>query len=101
MRLHRAARVKKERHDPRPLARLNEPADALELVNLLACVTQNGIYRRTLAGTYPSTPSVKIPAGTSYTDNGLTSKTTYCYEVTAFAGGGESSRSSEACAMAK
>ena len=66
-----------------------------------AGVTQNGIYRRTNGGSYSSTPSVKIPAGTSYSDNGLTSKTTYCYVVTAFAAGGESPRSSEACATAK
>jgi len=66
-----------------------------------AGVTQNGIYRRTTGGTYPSTPSVKIPAGTSYTDNGLASKTTYCYVITAFAAGGESASSNEACAAAK
>jgi len=66
-----------------------------------AGVTQNGIYRRTSAGTYPSTPSVKIAAGTSYSDNGLTSRTTYCYVVTAFSAGGESPRSNESCSTAK
>lgn len=66
-----------------------------------AGVTKNGIYRRTSGGTYPSTPSVTIAAGTSFTDNGLTSKTTYCYVVTAFAAGGESPRSNESCATAK
>jgi cellulose 1,4-beta-cellobiosidase len=66
-----------------------------------AGVTQNGIYRRTNGGSYPATPTAKIAAGTSFTDSGLTSKTIYCYEVTAFAAGGESSRSTEACATAK
>jgi len=66
-----------------------------------AGVTQNGIYRRTSGGTYPSTPTAKIAAGTSYTDSGLTSKTTYCYVVTAYAAGGESPRSNESCATAK
>ena len=64
-------------------------------------VTQNGIYRRTGGGTYPTTPTVKIPAATGYSDNGLASRTTYCYVVTAFNAGGESARSAESCGMAK
>jgi len=64
-------------------------------------VTQNGIYRRLSGGTYPSTATVKISAGTSYTDNGLSSRTSYCYVVTAFSGTGESVRSNESCATAK
>ncbi len=64
-------------------------------------VTQNGIYRRTSTGTYGATPTVTIPAGTSYQDNGLISRTSYCYVVTAFGSGGESARSNESCATAK
>ena len=64
-------------------------------------VTQNGIYRRTSAGTYDATPTATIPAGTSYQNDGLTSRTSYCYVVTAFGSGGESVPSNESCATAK
>jgi len=64
-------------------------------------VTQNYIYRRTNPGSYPSTPTVKVTATTAYVDTKLKSGTTYCYEVTAVSSGGESPKSSEACAKAK
>jgi hypothetical protein len=67
-----------------------------------AGVTQNYIYRRTSTGSYPSTPTVKIAAGTTYLDTKLTSGANYCYVVTAVSSGGESTRSQpEACARAK
>ena len=64
-------------------------------------ITQNGIYRRTSGGTYPTTPTAKISAATTYSDNGLSSRTTYCYVVTAFSAGGESAPSGESCGTAK
>jgi cellulose 1,4-beta-cellobiosidase len=64
-------------------------------------VTQNRIYRRSSTGSYSSTPTATIKAATSYVDTGLTSRTTYCYVVTAVSSGGESARSHEACATAK
>jgi fibronectin type 3 domain-containing protein len=64
-------------------------------------VTQNNIYRRTTTGSYPSTPTAKISATTTYLDNKLTSGASYCSVVTAVSGGGESPRSNEACANAK
>ncbi|MGE5059094.1 MAG: fibronectin type III domain-containing protein [Betaproteobacteria bacterium] len=64
-------------------------------------VTQNYIYRRTNPGSYPSTPTIKVTATTAYVDTKLKSGTTYCYEVTAVSSGGESPKSSEACAKAK
>jgi fibronectin type 3 domain-containing protein len=64
-------------------------------------VTQNYIYRMTSPGTYPSAPTVKISAATSYVDTKLTSGNTYCYKVTAVSSGVESPKSSEACAKAK
>jgi cellulose 1,4-beta-cellobiosidase len=64
-------------------------------------VTQNGIYRRTSNGSYPSTPTVTINPATSYLDTGLVSQTTYCYVVSALSGGVESARSNESCATAK
>jgi fibronectin type 3 domain-containing protein len=66
-----------------------------------AAVTKNSIYRRTSGGSYPSTPTATINATTSYLDTGLTRGTTYCYVVTATAGGVESARSNEACAAPK
>jgi fibronectin type 3 domain-containing protein len=64
-------------------------------------VTQNSIYRRTVNGTYPSTPQATINATTSYRDSGVSKRSTYCYVVTATGGGGESARSNEACATVK
>ncbi len=64
-------------------------------------VTKNYIYRRTSAGSYSSTPTVKINAATSYVDSKLSSGSNYCYRVTAVSSGGESPPSSEACAKAK
>jgi cellulose 1,4-beta-cellobiosidase len=65
-------------------------------------VTKNNVYRRTSAGSYPLSPTASINATTSYTDTGLTRGSTYCYVVTAVAGGLESAaRSNEACATAK
>jgi hypothetical protein len=64
-------------------------------------VTGNKIYRRAAGGSYPATPTASINAATSYTDTGLTKSTTYCYVVTATAGGRESAASNEACATAK
>lgn len=64
-------------------------------------VTQNYIYRRTSSGSYPSAPTVKISAATSYVDTKLNSGNTYCYQVTAVSSGGESPKSSEACVKAK
>jgi cellulose 1,4-beta-cellobiosidase len=64
-------------------------------------VTQNNIYRRTNSGVYPVTPTATINAATSYVDRGLSSRTTYCYVVTAVSSSGESARSNEACASAK
>jgi cellulose 1,4-beta-cellobiosidase len=65
-------------------------------------VTQNYIYRRTSTGSYPSIPTVKIAAATTYLNTKLTSGANYCYVVTAVSSGGESARSQpEACARAK
>jgi hypothetical protein len=64
-------------------------------------VTQNGIYRRTSGGSYPSTPTVTIGATTTYQDAGLVSGTTYCYVVSAFSGSLESAKSNESCATAR
>jgi fibronectin type 3 domain-containing protein len=64
-------------------------------------VTQNGIYRRTSSGSYSSTPTVTIPAATSYNDSGLSSRTSYCYVLTAIGTGGESARSNDSCATSK
>jgi hypothetical protein len=64
-------------------------------------VTNNGIYRRTSGGSYPSTPTVTISAATSYNDTGLASGTTYCYVVTAISASGESAQSNESCDKAK
>jgi fibronectin type 3 domain-containing protein len=64
-------------------------------------ITKNSIYRRTSGGSYASTPTATINATTSYLDTGLTRGATYCYVVTATAGGLESARSSEACATSK
>ncbi len=64
-------------------------------------VTQNGIYRRTSAGSYPPTPTVKISPVTTYQDAGLVSGTTYCYVVSAFSGSLESAKSNESCATAR
>jgi fibronectin type 3 domain-containing protein len=64
-------------------------------------VTQNGIYRRTSGGSYPSSPTATINAATSYNDSGLVSHTTYCYSVTAISAGGESAKSNESCDTAK
>jgi fibronectin type 3 domain-containing protein len=63
--------------------------------------TQNSIYRRTSNGVYPSTATVTTSATTSYVDRGLSSRTTYCYVLTAVSSSGESARSNEACATAK
>lgn len=62
-------------------------------------VTQNRIYRRTSNGVYA--PAATISATTSYVDRGLSSRTTYCYVVTALSSSGESAPSKEACATAK
>jgi fibronectin type 3 domain-containing protein len=64
-------------------------------------VAQNAIYRRTSTGSYPATPTATIGANTGYQDNGLTSRTTYCYVVTAIGGGLESAKSNESCAAPK
>ena len=65
-------------------------------------ITQNYIYRRTSTGSYPSAPTAKVSASTSYLDNKLTSGATYCYVVSAVNGGGESAKSQpEACSRAK
>jgi cellulose 1,4-beta-cellobiosidase len=67
-----------------------------------AGITQNYIYRRISTGSYPSTPTAKISATTTYLDNKLTGGATYCYEVSAFNSAGESTKSlPEACARAK
>ena len=65
-------------------------------------VIQNYIYRRTSTGSYPSTPTAKISATTSYVDTQVARGTTYCYAVTAVSGAGESVRSQpDACASAR
>ncbi len=64
-------------------------------------VTQNSVYRRTSTGAYSSTPLATMSATTSYRDSTATSRTTYCYVVTATSSGGQSVVSNEACAMAK
>ena len=64
-------------------------------------ITQNSIYRRTSGGTYPSTPLATINSTTSYRDASATSRTTFCYVVTATGGGGGSAISNEACTTAK
>jgi cellulose 1,4-beta-cellobiosidase len=65
-------------------------------------VTQNYVYRRTNSGSYPSTPTAKVAAATSYSDSKLISGSTYCYVVTAVNSVGESAKSQpEACASAK
>ena len=60
-------------------------------------VTANNVYRRTDTGTYPATPTATFSTTTSYVDNGLSRRTTYCYVVTASSGGGESAPSNETC----
>ena len=62
-------------------------------------MTQNRVYRRTGTGTYAAITT--LGATTSYVDKGLSSRTTYCYVVTALSSTGESAASNEACAMAK
>jgi len=62
-------------------------------------VTQNRIYRRTSPGAYA--PTATISATRSYVDTGLSSRTTYCYVVTALSASGESAPSNEACATTK
>jgi cellulose 1,4-beta-cellobiosidase len=66
-----------------------------------AGVTQNGVYRRTSGGSYPTSPTAKISATTAYSDDGLTSGTGYCYRVTAFTAIGESAPSAESCGTPK
>jgi hypothetical protein len=61
----------------------------------------NRVYRRTLGGTYPASPTASLGPATSYVDRGLKSHATYCYRVTAVGAGGESSPSNESCAAAK
>jgi hypothetical protein len=65
-------------------------------------ITQNYIYRRTSTGSYPSTPTAKISATTTYLNTKLSSGTTYCYVVSAVNSAGESAKSQpEACARAR
>jgi cellulose 1,4-beta-cellobiosidase len=64
-------------------------------------VTQNRVYRRSAAGSYPTSPIATISATTSYVDIKLTSGSNYCYVVSAVTSGGESAKSPEACATAK
>jgi hypothetical protein len=65
-------------------------------------ITQNYIYRRTSTGSYPSTPTIKVSATTTYLNNKLSSSTTYCYVVSAVNSAGESAQSQpEACARAR
>ncbi|HEX5206624.1 MAG TPA: galactose oxidase-like domain-containing protein [Steroidobacteraceae bacterium] len=66
-----------------------------------AGVTQNSIYRRTSGTPYSSTPLATISATTAYRDGSVTSRTTYCYVVTAKSAGGQSGNSNESCATAK
>jgi hypothetical protein len=92
---------------PAPPSSLTAKATKPGTVNLqwvqsiTAGVTQNSIYRRLLSGSYPSTPVAIMSATSSYRDNGLLSRTTYCYVVTATGAGVQSTFSNEACAMAK
>lgn len=58
-------------------------------------VTQNGIYRRTSAGSYGA-PLATITAASTYTDSRPASGN-YCYVVTGLSCSGESARSNEAC----
>ena len=62
-------------------------------------VTQNGIYRRTSAGSYGGALAT-INATTTYTD-GRPAPGDYCYVVTALSCGGESASSNEACVTVK
>jgi len=64
-------------------------------------VTQNYIYRRPSSGSYPSAPTVKISAATSYVNTKLNSGNSYCYQVSAVSSGVESPKSNEVCANAK
>jgi len=65
--------------------------------SITAGVTQNSIYRRTSATSYPSTPLATISATTSYHDSSVAPKTTYCYVVTAGDTAGQSAYSNESC----
>ncbi|HET9158329.1 MAG TPA: galactose oxidase-like domain-containing protein, partial [Myxococcaceae bacterium] len=64
-------------------------------------VTQNGIFRRTGTGAYPTSPTATIPANTQYQSDGLTKGTTYCYVVTAISGAVSSPASNESCGTPK
>jgi len=64
-------------------------------------VTQNGVFRRTNTGTYPTSPTATIPANTQYQNDGLTKGTTYCYVVTAISGAVSSAPSNESCGSPK
>ena len=57
------------------------------------------IYRGTSPGGEATTPIATAVTGTTFTDNGVTTGTTYYYEVTAVNVAGESTRSNEASAM--
>jgi hypothetical protein len=70
--------------------------------SITAGVTRNSIYRRlSNGGTYPSAPVTTINATTTYRDSGVSSRTPYCYVVTATNAFGESTRSNEACGTPK
>ncbi|HYV66915.1 MAG TPA: galactose oxidase-like domain-containing protein, partial [Myxococcales bacterium] len=58
-------------------------------------VTQNGIYRRTSAGSYGAALAT-VPATSTYTDARPASGN-YCYVVTALSCSGEGARSNESC----
>jgi fibronectin type 3 domain-containing protein len=61
-----------------------------------AGVTQNRIYRSLGSVATPSLLTT-IAAATAYTNTGLSRHTTYCYQITAIAGGIESPRSAKVC----
>jgi fibronectin type 3 domain-containing protein len=67
--------------------------------NMDAGANSFNVYRGTTAGGEGTTPYAAGISGTSFTDNSVTSGTTYFYYVTAVGTGGESAGSAEVSAQ--
>ena len=66
-----------------------------------APITKYDVYRGTSPGGESTTPVATVTSGTTYNDTGLTSGTTYYYEVSAVNSAGEGPKSGEASAAPK